>query len=325
MERLLEHPSAEWIVYALIFCAGFAALQAMAGFGRQAAVQVRELNDRLRRLSQQGATGSTVLANLRKARGLDQLGHAARFHRTIGEMVVQSGIRFGAVWIYAIMAASGLVVMIAALLKFENVWAGSAGLALGSTLPLLALRFLVGRRRKKAVSQLPEAIDVVVRSLAAGHPVPVATALVGREMPDPIGSEFGITSDEISFGAATGAAIQRMAERVGHEDFELFSAMVRLQERTGGNLAELLRANADTIRARQKMRLKIKAASAEGRMSAWILNAAPLLLFAAIQTLSPHFYGEVWEHELVKPVLFGVFCWMVIGNLVMRKMINFKI
>ena len=73
------------------------------------------------------------------------------------------------------------------------------------------------------------------------------------------------------------------------------------------------------------MRLKIKAASAEGRMSAMILNAAPLLLFLAIQTLSPEFYGEVWGNPLVMPVLIGVVIWMGIGNLVMRKMINFKI
>jgi len=108
-------------------------------------------------------------------------------------------------------------------------------------------------------------------------------------MPDPIGSEFGIASDEVSFGSSISAAIQKMSDRIGHEDFELFSAMIRLQERTGGNLAELLRSNAKTIRDRQKMRLKIKAASAEGRMSALILNAAPILLFLAIQKMSPEF------------------------------------
>ena len=319
----LAHPTTEWIVYVLTFCAGFALLQALTGMGRQAAVRVREINHRLRLLSK-GAAPTTVLANLRRARGLDRGGHVARFHHTVGEMVVQSGLRFGAVWIYVAMAACGLVLALAAFVKLQTGWA-ALGFGPGAALPLLLLRWKVGRRRKKAVSQLPEAIDVIVRSLAAGHPVPVAMALVGREMADPIGSEFGIASDEIAFGSATGAAVQRLAERIGHEDFELFSAMVRLQERTGGNLAELLRANADTIRARQKMRLKIKAASAEGRMSAMILNAAPILLFVTIQTLSPDFYGEVEGHWLLVPAAIGVGLWMLLGNLVMRKMINFKI
>ena len=324
MDALTQHPSMQWVIYALVFCAGVAALQAVIGAGRQAGVRVRALNERLRRLAKE-PSGTTVLAGLRRARGLDRLGHAARFHHTIGRMVVQSGLRFGAAWIYVSMVVGACLGMVAAWLRFGSLLALPLGAALGAGLPLLLLNAKVKRRRKRAVGQLPEAIDVVVRSLAAGHPVPVATALVGREMPDPIGSEFGIASDEIGFGSATGAAIQRMAERVGHEDFELFSAMVRLQERTGGNLAELLRANADTIRARQKMRLKIKAASAEGRMSAMILNAAPILLFIAIQWMSPEFYGDVWDHHLIKPVLGGVVVWMVIGNLVMRKMINFKI
>ena len=149
--------------------------------------------------------------------------------------------------------------------------------------------------------------------------------LVAREMPDPIGTEFGLATDEVSYGSTISGAIQKMSDRIGHEDFELFSAMIRLQERTGGNLAELLRSNAKTIRARQKMRLKIKAASAEGRMSAIILNAAPLLLFVAVNKLSPDFYGEVKDVKLVTYSLWGVVLWMGLGNIVMFRMINFKI
>jgi len=175
------------------------------------------------------------------------------------------------------------------------------------------------------VVQLPEALDVIVRSLSAGHPVPVAMGLVAREMSDPIGSEFGIASDEVSFGSNISTAIQRLADRIGHDDFELFSAMIRLQERTGGNLAELLRANAKTIRERQKMRLRIKACSAEGRMSAYILNVAPIALFFLIRLTSPDFYGDVSDSPLLKPAFIGVVIWMLIGNLVMRKMINFRI
>ena len=198
-------------------------------------------------------------------------------------------------------------------------------LAFGLALPILVVMFAARLRRAKAIKQLPDALDVIVRSLKAGHPVAVAIDLVAREMPDPIGSEFGMASDEITYGTELGVAIQKLAERVGHGDFEMLAATVRLQEKTGGNLTELLGSNAKMVRDRQKMRLKIKAASSEGRMSALILNVVPFILFAAINVISPEFYGEVKDVPFVKQGLIAAMVWMFIGNLVIRKMINFKI
>jgi len=313
-----------YIIYFLIFCAGFLALQVIIGAGRQASVRVKLANDRLKRMKD-NEPQSVVLSKMRKARGLNEGGDLEPLFNWIGQLVLQSGLPLGSHGIY--FALGGFSVSLSLtlfLLKGTLFWA-IAGAVLGLIAPIFILTFLVKRRRNKAVEQLPESLDVIIRSLAAGHPVPVSMALVAREMPDPIGSEFGITSDEISFGSSISAAVQRMSDRVGHDDFELFSAMIRLQERTGGNLADLLRSNAKTIRDRQKMRLKIKAASAEGRMSAMILNLAPLALFLGVQALSPEFYGEVNDSPAVTYMFWGIGIWMGIGNLIMRKMINFKI
>jgi tight adherence protein B len=263
---------------------------------------------------------------MRKSRSLSHDGaDIYSMMQWLGQLVMQSGLPLGAYGIYLVLVGFSVSLALTLfIVKGALIW-GLAGAMLGLAAPIFILRFLVKRRRNKAVTQLPEALDVIIRSLAAGHPVPVAMALVGREMPDPIGSEFGIASDEVSFGSTISAAVQRLADRVGHDDFELFSAMIRLQERTGGNLAELLRSNAKTIRERQKMRLKVKAASAEGRMSAIILNFAPIALFCLVQMISPEFYGDVAHIPLVKYTLWGLVAWMVLGNLVMRKMINFKI
>ena len=313
-----------YIVYFLIFCAGFLGLQVMIGAGRQATIRVKLANDRLRRMKDD-APQSVVLSKMRKSRGLNDGGDLEPLFNWIGQLVLQSGLRLGAHGIYYALGGLSLSLCLTLfLLKGTLLWSLIGAIA-GLILPIVILTFLVKRRRNKAVTQLPEALDVIIRSLSAGHPVPVSMALVAREMPDPIGSEFGITSDEVTFGASVSASIQRMSDRVGHEDFELFSAMIRLQERTGGNLAELLRSNAKTIRDRQKMRLKIKAASAEGRMSALILNVTPLLLYFGIQAMSPDFYGEVSDDPKIKYMFWGVFIWMGIGNLIMRKMINFKI
>ena len=100
---------------------------------------------------------------------------------------------------------------------------------------------------------------------------------------------------------------------------------MRLQAKTGGNLASLLKVNASTVRARQKMRLKVQAASSEGRASALILTAAPFLVMGAMYVITPNFYGDVIDEKLVQYGLGGCLLWMAIGNLVMRKMINFKV
>jgi len=312
------------LIYTLVFCGGFLALQATIGAGRQAKVTVKLANDRLRRM-QSDEPQAVVISKLRKARSLSETGDLTGLLIWLNGRVMQSGLPLGAYGIYYILATSvvclGLTLF---LLKGTLLWA-LIGCGAGLLLPLFILNFLVTRRRNKAVVQLPEALDIIVRSLGAGHPVPVAMGLVAREMPDPIGSEFGVASDEVSFGSNISTAIQRLADRIGHDDFELFSAMIRLQERTGGNLAELLRSNSKTIRDRQKMRLRIKACSAEGRMSAMILNAAPIALFFLIQLTAPDFYGEIEDNPMVKYAFWGVIIWMSIGNLFMRRMINFRI
>ena len=159
--------------------------------------------------------------------------------------------------------------------------------------PFFCLKFMIGRRAKQIGVQLPQALEIIVRSLEAGHPVPTAVSLVGREMADPVGTEFGMAADEISYGSTLEEAIARMSERCQHPDIDLFAATVRLQASTGGNITGLLKLNASTIRERHKMRLKIKAASSEGRASAAILTAAPFIAIGFIVISSPHFYGDV--------------------------------
>ncbi len=312
------------LIYGLFFCAGFLALQTLIGMGRQAAVSVKLANSRLREMNK-GESQVAVLSKLKRSRGLREDNTIQVVSMWIGQLVLQSGLRVGPYGIYVIMILASVILSILVWFTKETLVLTALGALIGIVAPIFALKFLVKRRRNKAVQQLPESLDVIIRSLGAGHPVPVAMSLVAREMPDPIGSEFGIASDEVAFGSTISSAVQRLADRVGHEDFELFSAMIRLQEKTGGNLAELLASNAKTIRDRQRMRLKIKAASAEGRMSSLILNAAPLLMFIGVNKFAPNFYGDVQDNPILTYALWGVVIWMGIGNLVMRKMINFKI
>jgi tight adherence protein B len=200
----------------------------------------------------------------------------------------------------------------------------AAGAAAAAILPLLMLRFLRSRRQRKFGEQFPEAIDIIVRSLRAGYPIPVAIAMVAREMADPVGSEFGMSADEITYGADLETAMRNMMDRIGQEDLPLFVTSVAIQSSTGGNLSQILENLSKVIRERFKMRRKIKGLSAEGRVGATILTSAPFMIFVAINALNPDFYGEVWDRPATTWVLAFALGWMGCGNLIMRRMINFK-
>jgi tight adherence protein B len=200
-----------------------------------------------------------------------------------------------------------------------------AALFCGLFMPYFTLRMVRSSRQKKFGAQFPDAIDVIVRSLRAGHPVPIAIAMVGREMPDPIGSEFGIVSDEITYGADLETAMRNLYGRIGSDDLPLFVTAVAIQGATGGNLGEILENLSGVIRQRFKMRRKIRALAAEGRASAMILSALPIGMFIVIQVIAPDFYGSMWHEHLTKVLLFAAAGWMSVGNIIMFKMVNFKI
>jgi tight adherence protein B len=134
-----------------------------------------------------------------------------------------------------------------------------------------------------------------------------------------------MVADEIAFGATLEQAIQHLAERCRHPDIDLVAATIRLQERSGGNLTGLLKMNAHTVRERLKLRLKIRAASSEGRISAIILTSAPFAVFGLLIVLSPHYYGDVIHTKIVRMGLTGLGVWMGLGNLVMRRLIDMRI
>ena len=154
--------------------------------------------------------------------------------------------------------------------------------------------------------------------------MPVALSMVGREMPDPVGSEFGLVADEITFGSELVSALASMHERVGHEDLPLFVTAVSIQSTTGGNLREILDGLSMVIRERGKLRRKIRAISAEGRMSAIILTAVPIALLTVLTVFMPRFYADVTDKYMTWYLLgFGAF-WLGLGNFIMVRMANFR-
>jgi tight adherence protein B len=195
----------------------------------------------------------------------------------------------------------------------------------GGVMPILLLRMLRSRRQKKFGAQFPDALDIIVRSLRAGHPTPIAITMVSREMKDPIGSEFGTVADEITYGADLETAMRNLYYRIGQDDLPLFVTAVAIQGSTGGNLGEILENLSGVIRQRFKMRRKIRALAAEGRASALILSSLPIGIFAIINIVAPDFYRSVWHFDMTKLGLAAAGAWMIVGNFIMWRMVNFRI
>jgi tight adherence protein B len=203
--------------------------------------------------------------------------------------------------------------------------AGGAALFAAVLFPLVTLLFKRKRRHGKFAEQFPDAMDIIVRSLRAGHPVPVAIGLVAQEMADPMGTEFGIAADEITYGADVETAMRNLYFRVGQEDLPLFVTAVAIQGSTGGNLSEILSNLSSVIRQRFKMRRKIRALAAEGKFSALFLSGLPVAVFLLLNVMTPDFYGSVIKYDVTKWGLGLAAAWMMGGNIFMYKMCNFKI
>lgn len=308
----------------LIFGAVFTAGQGL--FGLFTVAQQKRMVNRRLKVAEKIEGVSALVMELRKQRGLNAEGRKGERLRWLSNLIVASGLAYEPrKWaILALGGAAAAALAVAFGLK-QPLLAAPAAVAVALGGPILVLKFKAGQRAKAIGVQLPQALDIVVRSLEAGHPVPTAVALVGREMADPLGTEFGMAADEIAYGATLEQAVERMSERCQHPDLDLFAATVRLQAGTGGNLTGLLKLNSNTVRERNKMRLKIKAASSEGRASATILTAAPIVTLVFINLTSPNFYGDVAHDPLIKVGLAVIAVWLVLGNLVMRRMIDMRI
>jgi tight adherence protein B len=274
-------------------------------------------------LTRQLAGPREVLNALRSERGLSDL-DTPSFSR-VNDWLAQTGLRLNRRSL--LLSAAGLT---AALFLVFGTTAGfgllALALAIVTAAVLIALFFKIVRARRIArfAELLPDAIDVIVRGLKVGYPLPAALELVAREMPDPVGSEFGMTADEINFGQDLRTAVENLHRRVGQDDLPFVLMAINVQSQTGGNLGEILGGLSRLLRNRSKLALKIRALSADGRMSAIVLSCIPFVLFGGIMLISPSYFGEVRNHPIMVPaVIYGALS-LLLGNIIMYRMVNFK-
>ena len=218
---------------------------------------------------------------------------------------------------------SVLFIILSVALGFGFMSLGLAAMTAVSII-FLWLRFVRSKRIARFADQLPDALDIIVRGVRVGHPFSTALSLVAKEMPDPSGTEFGMTADEIAFGLDVRRAVENLYRRVGQDDLMFVVVSVSVQIQTGGNLAEILLRLSRLIRNRSKVRAKIKSLTAEGRMSAVFLTLMPFILFAAINFLAPGYYEAIRGHPATTVALMYALASLAVGNVIMYRMVHFK-
>lgn len=197
--------------------------------------------------------------------------------------------------------------------------------AIGIALPLAFLAFMRARRLAQFEEQLPDALDTMVRSLRAGHPVSVALQGIAEQMPEPIGPEFGVVNDQISLGLELPEALERMSDRVGHQDLRFMVVAVNIQHMSGGNLSEVLSNLSRVVRARASMMRKKRAVSAEGRLSFWIVTCMPAIFIGLLSILNPNYFGDYWGHPILTGAMILCLILQILCSIVVWRITNFKV
>jgi tight adherence protein B len=191
----------------------------------------------------------------------------------------------------------------------------------GACLPWGYLAVKKRKRMERFRHQLPEAMELIARSLKAGHAFASGLKLAADQMDDPISIEFAATIHEINFGVSVSDALRHLAQRVDCADLQIFVVSVIMQRETGGNLAEIMESNARIIRERFKFQNHVKTLSAEGRMSAVVLFLLPIVVFLAIQVLNPEYMATLYTTPVGQNLLWGAGIMMVLGMLVIKRLV----
>jgi tight adherence protein B len=320
-----------------VFASVFLASQIVLGSTARRTVEVGLVNRRLRMISR-GADREDIIAELRRndpMLGDQPLDAFGRWMRKFRRNLMMAQVPFGPTQVLVAMillflALTAIIVSVAWFQRFaltlgviQLIVAVSAAVAVFT--PLSVVSFLAQRKRRRMQEQFPVGLDIFVRALRSGHPIASAIELLTEEMEDPIGSQFGLVSDEVSYGAELTDALHAMAERWDLDDIRMFVVCLSVQNETGGNLAEILENLSTVIRERASMYMKVRALSSEGRMTGWLLGVLPLFTFIFLFVMNPAFYLGVATDPIFYigfPIMIG---WYLVGIYMIRRMIDLKV
>jgi len=198
------------------------------------------------------------------------------------------------------------------------------GLLLGAT-PFIFVLYKRRARFNKFEQQLPEALDLMVSAMRAGHSLNSSLDLVSTEVVDPLGGEFRICFDEQNYGLELKTAMNGLIARVPLQDLKMVVTAIMIQKESGGNLAEVLDKVGYVIRERFRLKRQVRVHTAQGRMTGWILSLLPMILGLGLYCINPDNMSLLWKREIGIKLLYASGCMTIIGALIIRKIVNMEV
>lgn len=282
----------------------------------------KRLEEEMRLRQRERARGTLQYKELYEmaAEGLVDIRARSTLREKFVRLVDESGMMIRPAQL-AILCAGFGVVPAAALGVAAGRWGlGAMLVPVGGLLPLVYVYFVRARRLEKLLSQLPDAFDLMSRTMRAGQTISQALQAVADEFSAPIADEFGYCYDQQNLGLSPDAAMRDLARRTGLLELKIFVLAVMVHRQTGGNLAELLEKLATVIRARYRIRGKIKALTAEGRLQGAILLALPPAMLVILMIVNRPYIMLLFDYPVL---LLGMFTSMALGALWINRIVRF--
>lgn len=319
--------SAEPLIYIIIFIAVLAMVQGiyLVIFGKSISMDGK-VNRRLEMLDK-GGSREQVLDQLRKEMTQHMKSQSIPIYSMLATKAQKANIAFTPVQIVLLMVVLSFVsfLMLTVMTDVSVQVRALVAVLMG----VGGVYTWISRKAKKRMDmiseQLPEAVELMVRSLRVGHPFSSAVAIVAKEVPDPLGTEMGMISDEAAYGRDMGETLKAMAERLDIQDLRFLAVAVTIQQTSGGNLAEILDGLAKVIRARFRLFRRVAAITAEAKWSGKLLSGFPILALIGINLVEPNYFDEVMESPLFVPATLIVAALLVLNLIVMRALVDIKV
>lgn len=319
--------SAAPLIYILIFVAVVVLVEGiyLTVFGKSISLNNR-ISRRLTLLEKNG-NREQVLEQLRKEMNQHLNSRSIPLYSVLAKKAQRANIAFSPKALVGIMA--GLSVFAFLALTVGTSAEMGVRILMSLVMGVGGVYVWVNNKAKKRMAlleeQLPDAVELMVRSLRVGHPFSSAIGIVAKEIPDPLGSEFGIIADEAAYGRDVAEALKAFAERMDSQDLRFLAVAVTIQQTSGGNLAEILEGLAKVIRARFRLFRKVKAITAEAKWSGMFLSGFPIGALVMINVIQPDYYDGVKETPVFIPAALVVFAFLIINVIFMKIMVNIKV
>ncbi|SLN74856.1 type II secretion system F family protein [Ruegeria meonggei] len=317
----------EALIYVVIFVAVLCLVEGiyLVAFGKSISLNSR-VNRRLDML-EKGVGREQVLEQLRKEMQQHMKTQSIPLYSLLADKAQKAAIAFTPRQLILIMVLVSAFAFVG--LSIGTATDMALRVALSAAIGVGGVYAWVNNKAKKRMGlleeQLPDAVELMVRSLRVGNPFVSSIQIVASEVQDPLGTEFGVIADECAYGRDIGEALKDLAERLDMQDLRFLAVAVGIQQQSGGNLAEILAGLAQVIRARFRLFRRVKAITAEAQWSGKFLSGFPLFCLIFILVKDPGYYDEVLDHEYFIPACFFVGIMLTLNIFVMKVLTNIKV